>query len=283
MTSFPVILNQSNAVGSSTFTYRLPQAVDFSDIEVALSDISIYYSWRSITSSYNNNKFSFTYPGSSVTTYNITLPDGTYTAKDLDNYLKFFCIQNNLYLINTTTGDYKYYITIQENPAQYALEFISYPVGITLESGYSAPAGHPGFPATNARPQLIINNEGFSQILGFSLGTYPAIGAGSSAFSKISDFTPQLSPVQSVIILLDAVINPFASNSGVIGTINSKGTSYGSLISYSSPEYNWLKCQQGQRQDITVRFTDQNFRPLEILDTNLTIRLLLKKKSLLYN
>lgn len=281
MSSYPIILNQNDAVSNNVYRYKFPSAVDFNDVEVALSDISIYYSWRSITSSYNNNKFSFTFPGSTSTTYNITLEDGTYTASDLNNYLQFFCIQNNLYLINNTTGDFKYYISIVENASQYALEVISYPVGTSLPSGYSAPAGHPGFPATNARPQLIINNEGFSQIIGFSLGTYPPTATGSTVYSKTSDITPQLSPVQSVIILLDAVINPFATNSGVIGTINSKGTQYGSLISYNSPEYTWLKCQQGQRQEITIRFVDQNFRPLDILDTNLTVRLLLKKKSLM--
>lgn len=280
MASFPIILTQKEAVSNNVYRYKFPQAVDFNDVEVALSDISIYYSWRSITSSYNNNKFSFTYPGTTTTTYDITLPDGTYSAQDLNNYLQFFCIQNNLYLINNTTGDFKYYVSIVENASQYALEFISYPVGTALQSGYSAPAGHPGFPATNTRPQIIINNDGFSQIMGFSIGTYPSTAAGTTAFSKISDFTPQLSPVQSVIILLDAVINPFATNSGVIGTINSKGTQYGSLISYNSPEYTFLKCQQGQRQDITIRFTDQNFRPLDILDTNLTVRLLLRKKSI---
>lgn len=276
-TSFPIILIESNNISDSAYRYRFPANVDFSKIEVALSDISIYYSWRSITSAYNNNKFSFTFPasGATINTYNITLPDGTYSANDLNNYLQWFCIQNNLYLINSTTGDYRYYLTIQENPSQYAIEFISYPVPTSLPAGYTAPAGWGGFPTAATRPQLIINNEAFGQIIGFNLGTFPTTAVGASPYSKVSDFVPQLSPIQSVIILLDAVSNPFASNSGVIGTINSKGTNYGSLISYSAPEYNWISCQ-GVRQEITVSFVDQLFRPLKIIDKNLTIRLLLR-------
>lgn len=276
-TSFPIILIESNNISDSAYTYRFPANVDFSKIEVALSDISIYYSWRSITSAYNNNKFSFTFPasGATINTYNIALPDGTYSANDLNNYLQWFCIQNNLYLINSTTGDYRYYLTIQENPSQYAIEVISYPIPTSLPAGYTAPAGWGGFPTAATRPQLIINNEAFGQIIGFNLGTFPATAVGASPYSKVSDFVPQLSPIQSVIILLDAVSNPFASNSGVIGTINSKGTNYGSLISYSAPEYNWISCQ-GVRQEITVNFVDQLFRPLKIIDKNLTIRLLLR-------
>lgn len=275
--SFPVILNESNSISESAYLYRFPRNVDFSKIEVALSDISIYYSWQSITSEYNNNKFSFTFPaaGTTINTYNITLSSGTYSANDLNNYLQWFCIQNNLYLINNTTGDFRYFLTIQENSAQYAIEFLSFPVPVSIPAGFSTPVGWGGFPTSATRPQLIINNTGFGQIIGFNNGTYPATAIGASPFSKISDFVPQLSPVQSVIILLDAVSNPFASNNGVIGTINSKGTNYGSLISYSAPEYNWITCQ-GMRNEITVRFVDQLFRPLKIIDKNLTIRLLLR-------
>lgn len=276
--SFPVVLNQSNAINENTFLYKFPSNVDFSNVDITMSDLSMYYSWRSITSDYNNNKFSFTFPasGTTINTYNITLPDGTYSASDLNNYIQWFCIQNNLYLINSTTGDYRYFLTIQENSAQYAIEVLSYPVPSSLPAGYTTPVGWAGFPSSATRPQLIINNTGFGQIIGFNNGTYPATAVGASVYNKTSDFVPQLSPVQSVIILVDAVYNPFSSNSGVIGTINSKGVSYGSLISYSAPEYSWLKCQSGQRQEIRVSFVSQDFRPLKIIDQNLTIRLLLR-------
>ncbi len=278
--SFPIVLNQSNAISNNAFTYKFPKNVDFANVEVALSDLSLYYSWRSITAEYNNNKFSFTFPASGTTlnTYDITLPDGTYSASDLNNYIQWFCIQNKLYLINSSTGDYKYYLSIQENSSQYAIEVLSFAVPTSLPSGYTAPGGFGGFPTSATRPQLIVNNTGFGEIIGFSNGTYPPVAVSATPYSQLSNFVPQLSPVQSVIILLDAVTNPFSSNSGVIGTLNSKGTNYGSLISYSSPEYNWISCS-GSRNELTVRFVDQSFRPLKLIDLNLTIRLLLRYTS----
>lgn len=279
MASYPIIINESNAVNDNTFVYNFSKNIDFSNVQVALSDIAIYYSWQSITDFYQNNTFSFTFPasGTTINTYNITLPNGTYTASDLNNYIQFFCIQNNLYLINNTTGEFRYFLTIQENPARYAIEFVSFPVPTSLPSGFSSPSGWAGFPTSATRPQIIINNSAFGRIIGFSNGTYPSTAVGTTAFSKVSDFTPQLSPVQSVIILLDAVDNKFATNSGVVGSINSRGTQYGSLISYNAPEYSWLKCQAGIRNQLRISFVDQTGAPLRLLDRNLTIRLLLRE------
>ena len=52
---------------------------------IALSNISIYYTWRNIKSSYNNNKFKISAP-----TWNdkFELPDGLYSVSDIQNYFE---------------------------------------------------------------------------------------------------------------------------------------------------------------------------------------------------
>ena len=54
---------------------------------IALSNLSIYYTWKNIKSSYNNNKFKIYAP-----TWNDTfeLPDGSYSVSDIQDY--FECI-----------------------------------------------------------------------------------------------------------------------------------------------------------------------------------------------
>ena len=51
---------------------------------IALSNLSIYYTWNNIKSSYNNNKFEISAP-----TWNeeLTLPDGSYSISDIQDYL----------------------------------------------------------------------------------------------------------------------------------------------------------------------------------------------------
>ena len=52
----------------------------------ALSNLSIYYTWRNIKSSYNNNKFKI-----SVSTWNdkFELPDGLYSISDIQDYFEY--------------------------------------------------------------------------------------------------------------------------------------------------------------------------------------------------
>ena len=54
---------------------------------IALSNLSIYYTWKNIKSSYNNNKFKISAP-----TWNdkFELPDGSYSVSGIQDY--FECI-----------------------------------------------------------------------------------------------------------------------------------------------------------------------------------------------
>ena len=62
---------------------------------IALSNLSIYYMWKNIKSSYNNNKFKI-----SVPTWNdgFELPDGLYSVSDIQDYSE--------YILKKTRGRY---------------------------------------------------------------------------------------------------------------------------------------------------------------------------------
>ena len=57
-----------------------------SDKYVALSNLSIYYTWKNIKKSYKNNKFKISAP-----TWNelFELPDGSYSVSDIQTYFKY--------------------------------------------------------------------------------------------------------------------------------------------------------------------------------------------------
>ena len=65
---------------------------------IALSNLSIYYTWKNIKSSYNNNKFKIPAP-----TWNdkLELPNGSYSVSDIQNYFEYiFKKHENLIKIN---------------------------------------------------------------------------------------------------------------------------------------------------------------------------------------
>ena len=53
---------------------------------IALSNLSVYYTWKNIKSSYNNNKFKISAP-----TWNdeFELPDGSYSVSDIQDYFEY--------------------------------------------------------------------------------------------------------------------------------------------------------------------------------------------------
>ena len=53
---------------------------------IALSNLNIYYTWKNIKSSYNNNKFKISAP-----TWNdkFELPDGSYSVSDIQDYFEY--------------------------------------------------------------------------------------------------------------------------------------------------------------------------------------------------
>ena len=53
---------------------------------VTLSNLSIYYTWKNIKNSYNNNKFEVSPP---IWNDVFELPDGSYLISDIQDYFKY--------------------------------------------------------------------------------------------------------------------------------------------------------------------------------------------------
>ena len=53
---------------------------------MALTNLSIYYTWKNIKSEYNNNKFKISAPAWNDT---FDLPDGFYSISDIQDYFEF--------------------------------------------------------------------------------------------------------------------------------------------------------------------------------------------------
>ena len=53
---------------------------------IALSNLSIYYTWKNTKSSYNNNKFKISAP---TWNYKFELPDGSYSVSDIQDYFEY--------------------------------------------------------------------------------------------------------------------------------------------------------------------------------------------------
>lgn len=278
--SYPLIITRNNLVAGSTNTYKynFSSNVDMGNIDIGLGSASIWFSWRNITAAKGNNTFSIIHPtlaGSS--TLNLTIPDGGYDISDLNNYLRYYLVNNGYYIQNNSTNEQIVYCKLQVNPSIYAVEFVSYPMPTALPSGYTAGSAIT-FPATVKGPQLIVNQAGFGTVIGFALGTFPAVQP-TVLTTSTSTLVPQVSDVTNVVLTLDSAMNPFAPNSKVIHSISPAGYAYASLIKSEPSEISWVPQQSGWRQSITIQLVNQNLIPLEQYDTDVTIKLLLRYRD----
>ena len=85
-----IFMNSENSKTSKrhVFKLKLTSKLDLRIGEkvIALSNLSIYYTWKNMKSTYNNNKFKISAP-----TWNdeFELPDGSYSISDIQDYFEY--------------------------------------------------------------------------------------------------------------------------------------------------------------------------------------------------
>lgn len=266
------------------FRYDFPVgSVSFKDDQIAVSSVQMYYSWFSITSSttgsrYNNNIFQYYWYDNTgqIGPFTITIPDGYYSVATLNAYLQSRMVANNHYLVDSF-GDYVYYLELVENPSAYAVQFNSFPIPTALPALWTNPGGMT-FPAVASTPQLVVlSTNNFKDIIGFNAGTYPTITQATN-YSKISDYTPQVSPVSSVVMTCSLVQNRYAIPNTLIYSFTPAGTSFGDIINVQPSELSFNDISDTTVNSIEITFLDQNLRDIKLNDTQLVILLVIKNK-----
>ncbi len=278
---YPLIISKRNLVPGSTnrYEYRFGSGVDMGKVDIGLGSASIWFSWRNITAAKLNNQFTIIHPATGATdvTLNLVIPDGGYNIADVNNYLRYYLVSNGYYIQNTSTGEQVVYAKLQVNPSTYTVEFVSYPLPTSLPSGFTAGSAIT-FPTTTRAPQLTVSQPGFGVVIGFALGTFPAVQQTTLTTSS-STLVPVVSDVTNVVLTLDSALNPFAPDSKIIHSISPAGAAYASLIKSEPNEVSWIPQQNGIRSSIVLELVSQAGLPIEQYDTDITVKLLLRMKS----
>ena len=85
-----IFINSENSKTSEyhVLVFKLTDKLDLRGDQktVALSSLSIYYTWKNVKNSYNNNKFKISAPTWSE---EFELPDGSYSVSDIQDYFEY--------------------------------------------------------------------------------------------------------------------------------------------------------------------------------------------------
>ena len=83
-------MNSKNSKTSepNRFKYDLIDQLDLKNLNknMALGSLSIYYTWKNVKSTYNNNKFKISGPTCNET---FDLPDGSYNISEIQDYIEY--------------------------------------------------------------------------------------------------------------------------------------------------------------------------------------------------
>lgn len=304
-----IVLNQSNLVqdgNNNTLVYKFPNSVTFSNSEIAIAQITMYYSWFNITSKYRNNYFTFNWVNAAntnnYTTYTVYIPDGLYEVSDLNAFLQFVFINAPslstsvisptpaapFYLVDSA-GDNVYYAEFVVNPTAYAIQLNTYntPAFGALPAGYTNPGGM--LLGTQSFNPVITTPAEFNAIIGFSSsfsssqnqnnaganpGTSTAYKIGST-FSYLSTTTPQVQPNSNLLVAISNIDNIYASPSSIIYSL-APSVAIGELIVEKPPQFNFNKLLRGTYNEIRLQFLGTDLQPVTIKDPNLTVLLTIK-------
>lgn len=270
-----IINNTFVSSDNSTFTYKFPlgsQPTFEKGDKIALDSLSMYYSWPSITAANANNTFQYVWPFNSATTITVTIPDGFYTIADLNSYLQYVMISNKHYL-KDSAGNYVYYLNFSTNSVRYAVQLDVNPLPTSLGT-YTYPSGATWtLSGTATYPQIIIpTTSSISKIIGFTAGTYPSTTSGTTTYSEISSFTPQVTPVSSVVVTCSLLNNRYSIPNNLLYSF-APNTTYGSQINITPPSKTFVDMSGGKVSEFSITFLDQNFNKLKIIDNNVVILL----------
>jgi hypothetical protein len=273
-----LVLNSSNYVANSggQFIYKLPQSMKFdSGSQVGISSLAVYNSSFNITSARGNNTVTVTFPFATPLTYTWTIPDGYYSIADINYFLQYQMLNNNLYV--TSGNATVYFLEIVQNAVRYSAQVNSYYIPTSANAtnlGYSKPSGATwSYPASNTTPQITFSTA-FGALIGFSAGTFPSATQATN-YSVTSSVTPTISPVNSYNITCNLINSILTIPNNFLFSLPING-SIGSLISYNASSIVWNNISPNIYNQIVITFWSQLFESSPLNDPDVVIVLAIR-------
>ena len=279
-----IILNSSNYVAGSgnQFSIAFPgNGVKFnSGDRIGVASLAIYNSVFNVQASRGNNKITIIWNAATPVSYTFTMPDGFYSANDMNAFIQQQCIINNLYMTTNNGSTYVYFVEIATNAVRYAISLNVYALPTTAQAatlGYSLPSNAGWtFPASAQTPQVTINTV-FGALIGQQAGTYPS-AISSTSVQTISTVTPIISPVDSYILCCNLINSRLTNPTDLLYSVPIT-VPLGQLITINPSQFLFNDIDANTYSNITISFYDQLFNKLQINDRDVVIQLAIQFAS----
>ena len=293
---FVIVMNSNNLIQdgqNNKLVYKFPNSVTLTGKYIAVSAISMYYSWFNITQANGNYFFTFTWTADAVTTvYTVNLPDGFYEITTINDYIQWFCIQNDLYW--TINGVNYYPFEFLVNASRYAIQINTYLIPTVAPMGATTPIGFPGWP-TVTQNSVIVIPANLNVIMGYTANfttdanlndaynpptsTNSLVAKNSlGTLSYVSSSAPNVQPYNNVLFSISNINNPYSQPSSIIYSLN-PSVNVGQQIFETPPNFMWNRLIDGTYNELRLSLLSNNLQPLLIRDSNMTFLLTIRDKD----
>ena len=291
-----IVLNRNNIVpdgDNNKLVYDFNGSVVFKDSYIAVSQVSMYYSWFNISTRLQNNTFTYIWTvGGTATVYTVLIPDSLVEISNINQYLQYTMIANGHYLINGS-GENVYYVELLVNPSRYAVQINTFLVPTTLPAGFTAPAGFAGFPTTARNPVITLPskiNDIFGYVAGYTTSgnvanTYVAptnqdkiAKTAGGTISYLSTKSPDIQPNSSILVSMSNIDNKYSSLSSLIYSVV-PSVAIGGLINDRPSQLVFNKLIEGTYNQLRITLLGTDLNPIVINDPAISILLVIKDKG----
>ena len=219
---------------SNRFVYRFTDKLNLKNPNknIALANLSIYYTWKNIKSEYNNNKYKISAP-----TWNdeFNVPDGSYSVFNIQDCFEYI-IKKHETITDTANP-----------PVEIDVNEIKNRIVFKKKTGY----------------KLELLTEKTMQLFGRSKKVIDK--------NKNGELVPKLETVEVVLVHCNLVNNNYQQSSKVLFTFVTNKR-FGQLITITPHSPTTLQTTIAEFSFIEIWFTNQDNRPLEIEDNvNITL------------
>lgn len=295
--------------GNNQLAYQFPNSVSFPNHEIAVQNISMYYSWVNINgTTLKNNTFYYLWEVSSVSTpFPVVLPDGLYEISTINKYLQFTMISNGHYAKDNTNAVNVYFAEFIVNTQSYGVQINCFPIpsaflvgpNTTFTSGttsYTTPSNwvNPGATftpvVTMCNPTTPTVYSNFYQTVGFPATwssyntgglppyTYTTISPSSTTTSQNSTTAPNVQPNPTLFFAISNIDNKYSNPSTIVYQMNAD-VAFGQLISITPPQFAFNKLLPGTYNGLRLSILGTNLQPIDILDPAMTITLVIRDRK----
>jgi len=263
--------NQVSSTNNSQFILNVSPALKLTKgIEIALDSCSINNTVSNINAQYNNISFSYINCASVTRTVNLLqgATGGMLQYTDINGILQTAMTAYGDYLVNTSTGQNVYFLSVTANPLYsnvlLTANLVPTAAEISGQTGIGVGLSNPAsmsLPGSDSTMQFVIPSGGLTTVFGFPAGNYPSSPSSSNYFAT-SPNLPNITPVTSLSLTCSiAAPSRFNNISNYLATIPIT-VGYNSTQTYVAQNRLWNKTLEGTFDSLTLNICDQNGNPL---------------------